>query len=170
MNRVGQVHDYDQWANDANRGQNARLATAAAMAAGAASQPQESTAQVDQDQHHTYQYIPQYDYNRHPNRVYGYIAPARHRAQPVYWPGMYHPGWYRGYPLNNPYSHHHNCTTPRHGQEMVPRNPGDGDQFWVRELDGNYTLRHYNTIENDLRPGHWTLTRDGRAQFIRTRE
>lgn len=74
MQRVGQVHDYDQWAADANRGQNARLATAAPTAPPHAHAPQ-GNARIDNDQHHTYQYIPQYDNrNRLPHQYHGVPA------------------------------------------------------------------------------------------------
>ncbi|KAH7042604.1 hypothetical protein B0J12DRAFT_673390 [Macrophomina phaseolina] len=59
---------------------------------------------------------------------------------------------------------------PRAGEpEWVPRNPRDDQMYWVREIDGGWTQRTSNTIENDLRPGYWTAY-SGKPIFVRTRE
>ncbi|KKY24878.1 hypothetical protein UCDDS831_g02218 [Diplodia seriata] len=158
---------------------HAAHAAHAAYAAQAAQAQQLSGAQVDDDnRHHTYYYRPRSD---NVSSSYYYEWP---RGAGQY----YGPGYGQGY--NNPYSYHHNWfgrtasevyrdnvayamhpqeSVSHRGQEMVPRNPEDGQMFYVKELDGGWTQRTFNTIENDLQPGYWTK-KFGRCQFIRTRD
>ncbi|KAL1625759.1 hypothetical protein SLS54_003231 [Diplodia seriata] len=153
----------------------------AAHAAQAAQAQQLSGAQVagdDDNRHHTYYYRPRSD---NVSSSYYYEWP---RGAGQY----YGPGYGQGY--NNPYSYHHNWfgrtasevyrdnvayamhpqdSASHRGQEMVPRNPEDGQMFYVKELDGGWTQRTFNTIENDLQPGYW-IKNFGKCQFIRTRD
>lgn len=40
--------------------------------------------------------------------------------------------------------------------QVAPYKPADGQQFWVKEVDGSWTLRtHSDIISGDLDPGHW---------------
>ncbi|OJD32946.1 uncharacterized protein BKCO1_34000108 [Diplodia corticola] len=150
----------------------------------AAQAPQLSGAQDDDQRYHTYYYVPRSDAV---NSSYYYAWP-RGAGQ---YSGTQYSGQYYGPGYNNPYSYHHNWfgrtsnevyrdnmvySTRRHGsdsrrgdQEMVPRDPADDQMFYVKELDGHWTLRSYNTIENDLRPGYWDKYH-GRAHFVRTRD
>ncbi|KAF4314428.1 hypothetical protein GTA08_BOTSDO01372 [Botryosphaeria dothidea] len=182
MNRVGQVNDYEQWAADANRGQDERLTTTAASRTHAAQAQRLSDAQVDNDRHHTYYYVPRSDDR---GAAYYYYPWSRGGSRDSW-------DWYDSYPRNNPrhYNHtwygrthnevladyysyamrHHLGRAPRAGdQEWVPRNPRDDQMFWVKEVDGGWTQRANNTIENDLRPGYWSEYR-GKPIFIRTRD
>lgn len=78
MNRVGQVNDYEQWAADANRGQDERLTTTAASRTHAAQAQRLSDAQVDNDRHHTYYYVPRSDDR---GAAYYYYYPVLHFAR-----------------------------------------------------------------------------------------
>lgn len=69
MNHVGHVNDYDQWAADANRGQNARLADAAGARAQAALAQRLRDVQTD-DRYHSYYYIPRSDTRDNPYYYY----------------------------------------------------------------------------------------------------
>ncbi|KAL1645685.1 hypothetical protein SLS58_003569 [Diplodia intermedia] len=154
----------------------------AAQAAQAAQAQQLSGAQVDENRHHTYYYRPRSD---SVTSSYYYAWP---RGAGQYAGQYYGPGYGQGH--NNPYGYHHNWfgrtasevyqdniayAMRPHGsgshrdQEMVPRDPDDDQMFYVKELDGAWTQRSYNTIENDLRPGYWTKYY-GRCHFIRTRD
>ncbi|KAK0663140.1 hypothetical protein DIS24_g1290 [Lasiodiplodia hormozganensis] len=197
MNPVGYVNDYEQWAQDANRGQTMRLASAAAAvaatAAAAAAAPKPAPEAVeaaqaqqlsgtqtdnDRDRYHTYYYRPRSDSSINSSyyyawpRNYGYYygGPGYHNT-----PYSHEHNWYgrtasEVYQDNVAYVMHHRGMAPRRGdQEMVPRDPRDDQMFYVRELDGQWTLRSFATIENDLRPGYWD-THQGRAYFVRTRE
>lgn len=54
--------------------------------------------------------------------------------------------------------------------EMAPRNPKPDQLFWVVELNGNPTLRSYQTIE-ELGAGKWLIDpRYGNAYFQREKE
>ncbi|KAL0259121.1 hypothetical protein SLS55_006626 [Diplodia seriata] len=157
MNPVAQYRDYEQWAaQGANHGQTIHLAAAAVTTAPSQAAPKASS------------YAP-HAWPRGAGQYYG-------------------PGYGQGY--NNPYSYHHNWfgrtasevyrdnvayamhpqdSASHRGQEMVPRNPEDGQMFYVKELDGGWTQRTFNTIENDLQPGYW-IKNFGKCQFIRTRD
>ncbi|KAJ9659471.1 hypothetical protein H2201_007362 [Coniosporium apollinis] len=53
--------------------------------------------------------------------------------------------------------------------DLAPHNPRDDQQFWVQELDGQFSLRTYYTIENDLRPGRWQINpQHGNLFFVRS--
>lgn len=55
--------------------------------------------------------------------------------------------------------------------ELTPREPKDDQMFWVREVDGTWTLRTWFTIENDLRPGRWQVdAQRGNLVYIRRSE
>lgn len=51
--------------------------------------------------------------------------------------------------------------------QMVPYKPEPGQQFYVRELDGLWTLRTMNEIMKDLQPGKWEKGDSGYPYFIR---
>ncbi|OCL06165.1 hypothetical protein AOQ84DRAFT_82697 [Glonium stellatum] len=40
---------------------------------------------------------------------------------------------------------------------IQPHDPKPDQQFWVKEVNGDWTLRNFYTIENDLRPGKWMM-------------
>ncbi|RMZ89822.1 hypothetical protein DV736_g2956, partial [Chaetothyriales sp. CBS 134916] len=45
---------------------------------------------------------------------------------------------------------------PQVPSQLVPFKPGSSQQFWVKELDGSWTLREHNdVIMGELGPGHW---------------
>ncbi|RMD41150.1 hypothetical protein DV735_g4008, partial [Chaetothyriales sp. CBS 134920] len=45
---------------------------------------------------------------------------------------------------------------PQAPTQLVPFKPGTSQQFWVKELDGSWTLREYNdVIMGEIGPGHW---------------
>ena len=52
--------------------------------------------------------------------------------------------------------------------KVVPPEATDAQQFWCRELDGAYTLRSKQTIQQALQPGHWAVAKEGHAYFVRT--
>lgn len=40
--------------------------------------------------------------------------------------------------------------------QLAPYKPADGQQFWCKETDGNWTLRtHEDIINGGVSPGHW---------------
>ncbi|KAL1959435.1 hypothetical protein VTO42DRAFT_2238 [Malbranchea cinnamomea] len=49
----------------------------------------------------------------------------------------------------------------------APQNARQGDQFFVRELDGTYSLRTIQDIVENLRPGQWFQSREGYPYFVR---
>ncbi|KAL8787233.1 MAG: hypothetical protein Q9213_002344 [Squamulea squamosa] len=51
---------------------------------------------------------------------------------------------------------------------LVPVNPGAGQQFYCREIDGTYTLRTMTDIETACQPGTWHTTSIGFPYFTRT--
>ncbi|KAL8687263.1 MAG: hypothetical protein Q9224_005203 [Gallowayella concinna] len=51
--------------------------------------------------------------------------------------------------------------------QLVPGNPGAGQQFYCRELDGSYTLRTMTDIGNSCQPGTWKTAPTGFPYFIR---
>ena len=45
---------------------------------------------------------------------------------------------------------------PQIPSQLVPFKPGSSQQFWVKELDGSWTLREHNdVIVGELGAGHW---------------
>ncbi|KAI9676010.1 MAG: hypothetical protein M1817_000753 [Caeruleum heppii] len=44
---------------------------------------------------------------------------------------------------------------------LVPDKASDDQQWWVRELDGGYTLRSTQAIQDSLQPGYWTYAQNG---------
>ncbi|RMZ78956.1 hypothetical protein DV737_g3720, partial [Chaetothyriales sp. CBS 132003] len=45
---------------------------------------------------------------------------------------------------------------PQVPTQLVPFKPGSSQQFWVKELDGSWTLREHNdVVVGELGPGHW---------------
>ena len=40
---------------------------------------------------------------------------------------------------------------------IQPHDPKPDQQFWVKEVNGEWALRNYYTIENGLRPGKWMM-------------
>lgn len=51
--------------------------------------------------------------------------------------------------------------------EMAPYDPKPDQLFWVIELDGSRTLRDYDTIDTELKPGKWyTDPTWGNAYFV----
>lgn len=46
------------------------------------------------------------------------------------------------------------ATQPR---QLVPADAQPGQMWWVRELDGSWTLRNTYTIQNALQPGFWSF-------------
>lgn len=53
--------------------------------------------------------------------------------------------------------------------QMVPQNASPDNEFWCRELDGQYTLRTMNTIMQSLQPGDWQRSTSGYPYFVRTK-
>ncbi|KAL8851213.1 MAG: hypothetical protein Q9221_003844 [Calogaya cf. arnoldii] len=52
---------------------------------------------------------------------------------------------------------------------LVPANPGAGQQFWCKELNDCYTLRTMTDIETSCQPGSWHTSAVGYPYFIRTK-
>ncbi len=51
---------------------------------------------------------------------------------------------------------------------LVPHQATNSQMWWCRELDGSYTLRNTNTIQEALQPGYWAYApRGGYPYFIR---
>ncbi|KAI9781097.1 MAG: hypothetical protein M1816_002568 [Peltula sp. TS41687] len=50
------------------------------------------------------------------------------------------------------------ATQPR---QLVPADAQPGQMWWVRELDGSWTLRNTHTIQNALQPGFWSFAPHG---------
>lgn len=42
------------------------------------------------------------------------------------------------------------------GNRLIAAREGN-QQFWVKEANGDWTLRSYYAIKNDLRPGKWMM-------------
>jgi len=40
---------------------------------------------------------------------------------------------------------------------IQPHDPKPDQRFWVKEVNGDWTLRSYYAIKNDLRPGKWMM-------------
>ncbi|KAI9860927.1 MAG: hypothetical protein M1813_005606 [Trichoglossum hirsutum] len=51
---------------------------------------------------------------------------------------------------------------------LVPYKASATQDWWVRELDGTWTLRNTNTIQEALQPGQWCYGDGGVPYFIRT--
>ena len=51
---------------------------------------------------------------------------------------------------------------------MVPYQPSDDTQYWVRELDGDWTLRTSKDVGDNCQPGYWQMGGEGYAHFVRT--
>lgn len=129
----------------------------------------------------------------YPPFQYGYCAQAPTAAAPAMY---YYPGQYQQYcptyavapppDNNNPNGYHHHWygrtaaevvednrriaarERVHEPNDMRPLNPRDDQLFWVRELDGTFTLRTYATIEGDLQPGKWHQhPASGSAFFVR---
>ncbi|MCJ1287555.1 hypothetical protein MMC26_006907 [Xylographa opegraphella] len=52
--------------------------------------------------------------------------------------------------------------------QMVPYEPSAEEQFWVRELDGSWTLRTAKDVGDNCQPGYWQEGESGYPLFIRT--
>lgn len=53
-------------------------------------------------------------------------------------------------------------------RQLVPHQATAGQSFWVRELNGSYTLRNHETIQSACQPGYWAFAaRGGYPYFIR---
>ena len=50
---------------------------------------------------------------------------------------------------------------------LVPANPGAGQQFWCKELNDCYTLRTMTDIETSCQPGSWHTSSVGYPYFVR---
>ena len=53
---------------------------------------------------------------------------------------------------------------------LVPANPGAGQQFWCKEPSGVYTLRTMTDIETSCQPGSWHTASTGYPYFVRKAE
>ncbi|KAL8910402.1 MAG: hypothetical protein Q9171_004311 [Xanthocarpia ochracea] len=53
---------------------------------------------------------------------------------------------------------------------LVPANPGAGQQFWCKEPNGVYTLRTMTDIETSCQPGSWHTASTGYPYFVRKAE
>ena len=51
--------------------------------------------------------------------------------------------------------------------ELVPASPTPSQQFYVRELNGAYTLRTMTDIETSCQPGSWYRAQTGYPYFVR---
>ncbi|KAI9783391.1 MAG: hypothetical protein M1839_003926 [Geoglossum umbratile] len=51
---------------------------------------------------------------------------------------------------------------------LVPYKAGATQDWWVRELDGTWTLRTTATIQEALQPGYWCYGEGGVPCFVRT--
>ncbi|KAH0565401.1 hypothetical protein GP486_001200 [Trichoglossum hirsutum] len=51
---------------------------------------------------------------------------------------------------------------------LVPYKASPTQDWWVRELDGSWTLRNTNTIQEALQPGQWCYGDGGVPYFVRT--
>ena len=50
---------------------------------------------------------------------------------------------------------------------LAPFKPEAGQQYWVRELDGSWSLRTCNDCMNELQPGKWVQGANGATWFVR---
>ncbi|MCJ1421901.1 hypothetical protein MMC32_008268 [Xylographa parallela] len=51
---------------------------------------------------------------------------------------------------------------------LVPYEPSAEEQFWVRELDGSWTLRTSKDVGDNCQPGYWQQGESGYHHFYRT--
>ncbi|KAI9767012.1 MAG: hypothetical protein M1840_005971 [Geoglossum simile] len=51
---------------------------------------------------------------------------------------------------------------------LTPYKAKPTQDWWVRELDGTWTLRNTNAIHNHLQPGYWCYGEGGVPCFVRT--
>lgn len=51
--------------------------------------------------------------------------------------------------------------------QLIPYEAVNGQQWWVRELDGSFTLRTTNDIMENCQPGRWTYASAGYPYFVR---
>ncbi|GAD93562.1 predicted protein [Paecilomyces variotii No. 5] len=51
--------------------------------------------------------------------------------------------------------------------QLIPYEAADGQQWWVRELDGSFTLRTTNDIMENCQPGRWAYASAGYPYFVR---
>ncbi|KAH0547819.1 hypothetical protein FGG08_000076 [Glutinoglossum americanum] len=51
---------------------------------------------------------------------------------------------------------------------LVPYKANATQEWWVRELDGTWTVRNTNTIQEALQPGYWCYGEGGVPYFVRT--
>ncbi|KAJ9408583.1 hypothetical protein DTO045G8_3531 [Paecilomyces variotii] len=51
--------------------------------------------------------------------------------------------------------------------QLIPYEAADGQQWWVRELDGSFTLRTTNDIMENCQPGRWAYANAGYPYFVR---
>lgn len=66
---------------------------------------------------------------------------------------------------NQARAHHAGAYNPN--IQMVPQAASPDNEFWCRELNGEYTLRTMNTIMNSLQPGVWARGSSGYPYFVR---
>ncbi|XTI86954.1 hypothetical protein V2W45_1467600 [Cenococcum geophilum] len=114
-------------------------------------------------------------YNYPYQYAYGYQYSAQ-SASPIH--GQYY-SYYPYYPyyptqtLNYGYNHaFYGCTREavEEGNRLIaaregvyqatsiqPHDPKPDQRFWVKEVNGDWTLRSYYAIKNDLRPGKWMM-------------
>ncbi|KAL8999022.1 MAG: hypothetical protein Q9169_002020 [Polycauliona sp. 2 TL-2023] len=113
-----------------------------------------------------------------PDALMLYISPA----QPAY---TYHPQaplYYAGHPTPEPAKIWYGSTKAEVDAQnaalaqgvgayspmnMVPANPGAGQQFWCKELNNAFTLRSMTDIETSCQPGSWHTSSVGYPYFIR---
>ncbi|KAF2816311.1 uncharacterized protein BDZ99DRAFT_133374 [Mytilinidion resinicola] len=105
--------------------------------------------------------------------------------QPNLGPTPY-PAQYTGQPMASygPYHHYHMGRTKEQVDmdnrrtayqqgaysmhPIAPDNPPPDTQFWCKEVDGEWTLRTFFTIQEDLKPGNWKYAPDtGMFVYIR---
>lgn len=51
--------------------------------------------------------------------------------------------------------------------KLIPYQAAPGQQFWVKELDGGFTLHTTDDIMESCQPGRWTYASAGYPYFVR---
>ncbi|KAI9822697.1 MAG: hypothetical protein M1827_000416 [Pycnora praestabilis] len=136
--------------------------------------PERAPAQPEY-QYLGYYYGQQLQYQAPASAQYTYVPPQyQPQAQPVYYAQApqqaQHHTWYGNTKAeidaqNIQIAANTGTTQPT---QLVPHDSDAAKQYWVRELDGDYTLRRCAEIMDELQPGYWNYSSSGYPYFIRT--